>query len=71
MRVKKKMTLEQKQVPLARIPDSAVPESLVEWPKEYVVKKVLGSTTPAVWSVLSKEQVDKYCDDENWEVTIT
>src|SRR5262252_6065425 len=73
VRIKKKMTLEQRVIPMDRMaPEQALvaQRNPREWPKEYVVKKMLGSTEPAVWDVLSKEEVDRYCGDENWEVII-
>lgn len=31
---------------------------------------VTNSVTPKIWDLLTQEQVDAYCEDDNWEVTI-
>jgi len=36
----------------------------------YKVIKVTNSTTPRIWDLLTQEQVNLYCDDEEWGVTI-
>ncbi len=35
------------------------------------VKKVLNSSTPNIWAELTHDELDVYCNSENWEVTIT
>jgi len=35
------------------------------------VIKVTNSTTPKVWDLLDQEQVDAYCNKEDWKVTIS
>ncbi len=34
------------------------------------VIKVTNSSTPKIWDLLTQEQVDVYCEDDGWEVTI-
>lgn len=36
----------------------------------YLVKEVKNSTTPRVSDTLTKAQVDEFCEDKNWSVTI-
>jgi len=38
---------------------------------EYLVKQVVNSAIPNVLEVLTTEQVDRYCEDDDWEVTIS
>ena len=40
-------------------------------PHVYLVTKVVGSVLPGVHEVLSCEQVDAHCRDEDWSVTIS
>lgn len=37
----------------------------------YVVDKVVNSTLPQPRQALNKDEVDKLCNDEDWQVTIT
>lgn len=36
----------------------------------YRPMKVTNSTTPVIYDSLTKEQVDVYCESDEWEVTI-
>lgn len=36
----------------------------------WLVKKVVGSTTPRILDRLTRTEVDGYCEREDWEVTI-
>ncbi len=37
----------------------------------YKVTKVTNSSTPKIWDLLTQEQIDVYCEDDGWEVTIS
>ena len=65
-----------KQLVLSQIynPDYNNTEGPLNDPERYVykVEKVTNSTTPQIaWPHLSVELVEVYCNDENWNVTIT
>lgn len=73
MATKKKLYLEQRVVPIDKMESGQsmrVQRREEEWPVEYVVQKVIGSIDPKVHATLSSEQVDHYCEQEDWEVTI-
>ena len=37
---------------------------------QYVVKKVTNSVTPHILDALTKDELDVFCESEDWEVTI-
>ncbi len=37
---------------------------------EYKITKVLNATTPKIWDLLTQEQIDLYCNNDEWEVSI-
>lgn len=65
----KKLHLEQLLVPLDRLTHTPVDED--GWPREYKVRKVVGSTIPRVMCLLTEEQVKDYCESPDWVVEIT
>ena len=40
------------------------------WTHEYLVSKVVNSTSPEINERLTKPELDKYCESEDWKVTI-
>lgn len=60
---KKKLVLEQTINPHGLITDAANKHV-------WQVRKVTGSTTPRIHDTLTRTEVDKYCERDDWEVSI-
>ncbi len=41
------------------------------WPHTYLVTKVINAVGPAIHESLKQGDVEAFCDDEDWKVTIT
>ena len=62
----KKLTLIQRFNP------KYVGEHTPDEPKSiYVVEHVINSTTPQIHETLSQDEAQNYCDNEDWQVTIS
>jgi hypothetical protein len=61
----KQLFTEQLHTEMSTWEDIQVPEF------QYRVTRVVNSSTPNVYDYLSKEQLDTYCEDDEWKVTVS
>lgn len=54
-------------------PEWTIKPDHLDDPERYLYKvvKVTNSTCPKIWDHLTQAQVDVYCEDDNWAVTIS
>lgn len=67
----KRLYLEQQKIPIDLLTDEQNANLRDHWPCRYVVRRVIGATTPKIHNYLTEDQVGRYCNDDEWQVEIT